>query len=69
MAYSDCPQVDMLTRRLVDAYQRMNDNEMQTSTVTNDLHSAIMEHKASCAICKRIIVKQPVSIAGTQRVA
>jgi len=59
----------MLTQRLVDAYQRMSDTESQTDSVVEDLHSAIMEHKSSCFMCKKIMVRKPVSIMGGQRVA
>lgn len=69
MAYSDCPQVDMLTQRLVDAYQRMSDTDTQTNPVVEDLHAAIMEHKSSCMLCKRIMIRKPVAIMGNQRVA
>lgn len=69
MGYSDCPQVDVLTQRLVNAYREMSDREIETGTVVNDLHIAIMEHKASCMLCKRIMFKQPVSVVGSQRVA
>ena len=71
MSYSDCPQVEVLTSRLVNAYREMNETEIESGAVVNDLHLAIMEHKASCIVCKRMLFKQPnaVSIMGTQRVA
>lgn len=69
MAYSECPQVDALTQRLVDAYQRMSDSEIQTGSVVSDLHSAIMDHKGSCILCKKMMMKPSVSILGSQRVA
>jgi hypothetical protein len=69
MAYSECPQVDALTQRLVDAYQRMSDSEIQAGSVVSDLHSAIMDHKASCIFCKKMMMKPAISILGSQRVA
>ncbi len=69
MAYSDCPKADMLTQRLVDAYHRMSDSDVQTDSAVEDLHSAIMEHKSSCIVCKKIMVRKPTSIMGRQRVA
>lgn len=71
MSYSDCPQVEVLTRRLVNAYRGMSESEIESGAVVNDLHLAIMEHKASCIACKRTMLKQPAAVAvmGTQRVA
>lgn len=69
MGYSDCPQVDLLTRRLVSAYREISESEIESGAVVNDLHLAIAEHKAGCLLCKRMIMKAPVSTAGTQRVA
>lgn len=69
MSYSDCPQVEVLTRRLVSAYREMSDTEIESGAVVNDLHLAIMEHKATCPLCKRIMVRPPAPITGTQRVA
>jgi hypothetical protein len=71
MSYSDCPQVEVLTRRLVDAYSDMTESEIESGAVVNDLHLAIMEHKASCILCKRMMFKKPAAVAimGTQRVA
>ena len=54
MAYSDCPQADALTRRLVAAYNDMSDREVETAGFVDDLHVAIMEHKESCTLCRRI---------------
>ena len=71
MSYSDCPQVEVLTRRLVDAYREMSESEIESGEVVNDLHLAIMEHKASCILCKRMLFKAPASVAimRPQRVA
>lgn len=69
MSYSECPQVEALTNRLIAAYREMTDSEIETGTVADDLHLAIMEHKSSCMLCKRIMLSQPASIAGSQRVA
>ncbi|MBS1800273.1 MAG: hypothetical protein JSS95_10640 [Acidobacteria bacterium] len=71
MSYSDCPQVEVLTRRLVDAYREMSESEIESGEFVNDLHLAIMEHKASCILCKRMLFKSSASVAimGTQRVA
>jgi hypothetical protein len=69
MGYSDCPQVDALTRRLVSAYREISESEIESGAVVNDLHLAIMEHKSSCLLCKRLIMKSPVVAVGTQRVA
>jgi hypothetical protein len=69
MPYSDCSQADELTRCLVAAYIKMNDLEIQTGGVVDDLHNAIMEHKASCPQCRRIATKAPVLFGQTQRVA
>jgi hypothetical protein len=68
MSYSDCPQVDVLTRRLVNAYREMSDSEIESGAVVNDLHVAIMEHKTSCLTCKRVMFQQPAAIP-VQRVA
>ena len=69
MAYSDCPKADMLTQRLVAAYRSISDSDLQTNAVIEDLHSAIMEHKSSCIVCKKIMVRKPTSILGGWRVA
>jgi len=69
MGYSDCPQVDALTRRLVSAYSEISDSEIESGAVVNDLHLAIMEHKASCLLCKRLTMKSPTVAVVTQRVA
>lgn len=69
MAYSDCPQVEVLTRRLVSAYREMSDSEIESGTVVNDLHIAIMEHKTKCPLCKRMMFKKATSIGGSVRVA
>ncbi|MBS1823378.1 MAG: hypothetical protein JST61_15620 [Acidobacteria bacterium] len=71
MSYSDCPQVEALTRRLVDAYREMSESEIESGEVVNDLHLAIMEHKESCILCKKTMFKSrmQVAIMGTQRVA
>ena len=77
MAYSDCPQVDALTRRLVETYKNMDDSEISApwksdgGGVTSDvheLHDAIMEHKMICSLCKRIAKTTFVSV-GSRRVA
>lgn len=69
MPYSDCPKADELTRCLVAAYTKMSDLEIQTGGVVDDLHNAIMDHKASCPQCRRIVDKPSVLYGGTQRVA
>lgn len=69
MAYSDCPKADMLTQRLVAAYQRTGDSDAQTDSLIEDLHSDIMEHKSSCIVCKKIMIRKPTSILGSWRVA
>jgi hypothetical protein len=68
MAYSECPQVDNLTHRLVNAYRRMTDSEIASGAVVEDLHIAIMEHKEDCPLCKRILVRQAAAMMP-QRVA
>ena len=69
MPYSDCCQADELTRSLVAAYTKMNDMEIQTSGVIDDLHNAIMDHKANCPQCRRIGTKATVRYSGTQSAA
>ena len=69
MSYSDCPQVEVLTHRLVSAYREMTDSEIETGTVVNDLHVAIMDHKSGCPVCKRTMFKQATSIGGPVRYA
>ena len=68
MAYSDCPQVELLTQRLVNAYREMSESEIESGEVVNDLHIAIMDHKARCVLCRRIVMKQ-AGMAMGQRVA
>ena len=58
MAYSECPQVDDLTQRLVNAYRELTDSEIAAGTVVEDLHTAIMEHKENCPLCRRIVMRQ-----------
>ena len=70
MPYSDCPKADELTRCLVAAYTKMTDEEVQTGGVVDDLHNAIMDHKANCQQCRRIGKKAAIVYSnGTQRVA
>ena len=69
MSYSDCPQVEILTHRLISAYREMTDSEIETGTVANDLHVAIMDHKSKCPVCKRTMFKQATSIGGPVRYA
>lgn len=69
MAYSDCPKADMLTQRLVAAYQRISDSDAQTDSIIEDLHADIMEHKSSCMVCRKIMISKPTSILGSWRVA
>ena len=69
MAYSDCPKADMLTQRLVTAYRRISDSDVQTDPVIEALHSAIMEHKSSCIACRKIMIRKPTSILGSWFIA
>lgn len=68
MAFSDCPQADLLTRSLVEAYQRTSDQDIESSSVIGDLQAAIMEHKSNCVLCRRILLRGG-AILGAQRVA
>ena len=69
MPYSDCPQAEELTRRLVAAYMKMSDDEVQRHGVVDEIHNAIMDHKANCSQCRRIDNKAMSLYSGTQLVA
>ena len=69
MAYSECPQADNLTHRLVNAYREMTDSEIESGAVAEDLHTAIMEHKESCPLCRKLVMRQSAATMRPQRVA
>ena len=69
MPYSDCPQAEELTRCLVAAYTKMSDDEVQRYGVVDEIHKAIMDHKANCPQCRRIRNRNTPLFGGTQLVA
>jgi hypothetical protein len=54
---------------LIEAYREMSEIEIESGEVVNDLHIAIMDHKARSILCKRILMRQSGTVMGGQRVA
>jgi hypothetical protein len=78
MTYPRCPQIDILSNQLIEAYRKMDDTEISAiwglgdngvfATVAS-LHLAMREHKQACVLCNRVMHDKPVSLVPDNHIA